>query len=279
LEAHNLIHKAVGHLHDADASQYALEAQVPLIGISESHQRISKAKGYNMVGYVYHGLDPGAYKFTANPYPFLCWIGRFDPEKGPGRAIKIAKMVGIPLIMAGSIHSQRHKEIFDGLRSEIVDLSDQGLEILQVIRNMSPEDVPGYLERLSPSGLPIFVGLANEEMKQVLFSCLVTIFGISWPEPFGRVMIESMAVGTPVVGTAQLGGIDCGAVREIITDGCSGFAVEAADEEALIELMSKAVLEAIDIDREAVYREFLARWTSWANAKALGEFFKSFFER
>jgi glycosyltransferase involved in cell wall biosynthesis len=118
-----------------------------------------------------------------------------SPEKGPHHAIEIAKRVGIPLKMAGKV---------------------------------DPVDEAFYQEQIAPhvDGEFIqFLGEANHNQKNNLMGrAYATLFPITWREPFGLVMIESMAAGTPVIG------IEMGSVGEVIANGVSGFVCKNVEE-------------------------------------------------
>ena len=164
--------------------------EMPLISISFDQRRALPS--VNWVGNVYHGLPVDLYPFTAEPAgDYLAFLGRICPEKRPDRAIELAKAAGIPLKMAAK-----------------VDPVDQD-----------------YFEReIEPLlGHPLidFVGEIGEAQKGAfLGNARAVLFPIDWPEPFGLVMIEAMACGTPVIG------FRCGSVPEVIEDGVSGFVVD-----------------------------------------------------
>jgi len=105
--------------------------------------------------------------------------------------------------------------------------------------------------------------LAKSFGQQTLFeNACATLFPICWAEPFGRVMIESMACGTPVIGNIRVGSVFCGSVEEVIEDGVSGFHVDATDPD---DAIAKAVLAAArisELDRRVVRQIFDRDWNS-----------------
>ncbi|NJN23794.1 MAG: glycosyltransferase family 4 protein [Acaryochloridaceae cyanobacterium RL_2_7] len=154
----------------------------------------------NYLATVYNGIDPGNYPFlselTAEPY--LAFLGRLSPEKGPQNAIKIAKATGWKLIMAGK-----------------VDATDTQFYAEEVEPHIDGEQI-------------IYLGeVSHSEKIDLISNAATTLFPITWPEPFGLVMIESMCTGTPVLG------MKIGSVPEVIQDGISGYA--CADVEEMID--------------------------------------------
>ena len=192
----------------------------PYTSISEAQRE--PRLGLNYIHTVYNGIDPEVYPFQETPTqpPYLAFVGRLSPEKGPEGAIKIARATGLPLKMAGK-----------------VDVVDQEY----------------YNETLKPliDGEQIqYLGeVSHEEKVQLLRNATVTLFPITWREPFGLVMIESMATGTPVVGMAL------GAVPEVIAHGKTGFVCHTLEE------MSEAVPEAMKLDRQTCRDYVLSRFS------------------
>ena len=185
---------------------YRTFPNLPLVSISE-HQR-RPLPPVNWVANIPHGLPPEMLKPLARPAgDYLAFLGRISPEKRPDGAIRIAVKAGIPLRMAAKIDDVDRK------------YWDQAIAPL-VARH---------------ADLVTFVGEIDDSRKQdFLGNARALLFPIDWPEPFGLVMIEAMACGTPVVAFRN------GAVPEVIEDGRSGFVVdsEAAAVEALHKLGS-----------------------------------------
>jgi len=167
--------------------------EMPVISISNGQrQPLPRA---NWQATVYHGLPAEKYRFRAEPGRYLAFLGRISPEKRVDRAIEIAKQVGMPLKIAAKI-DRVDKDYFD-------------VVIAQLLRNSLVE----------------FVGeIGEREKDEFLGNAYALLFPIDWPEPFGLVMIEAMACGTPVI--AYRGG----AVPEITVQGHTGFVVEALED-------------------------------------------------
>jgi glycosyltransferase involved in cell wall biosynthesis len=170
---------------------------------------------------VYHGLPADRYRFRAEPGSYLAFLGRISPEKRVDRAIEIAKQVGMPLKIAAKI-DRVDKDYFD-------------LVIAPLLRNSLVE----------------FVGeIGEREKDEFLGNAYVLLFPIDWPEPFGLVMIEAMACGTPVV--AYRGG----AVPELVEHGQTGFIVEALEDAV------EAVRHVAQLSRKRCREVFEQRFTA-----------------
>ncbi|GBO51539.1 glycosyltransferase [Pseudanabaena sp. lw0831] len=162
----------------------------PFISISNSQRDMSL--GLNYVSTIYNGIDTNTFSFYPQPEhpPYLAFLGRMSPEKGAHLAIEIAKRSGWHLKMAGKI-------------------------------DPNPIDLEYFEQKIRPhiDGKQIeFLGEANHQQKNVLMGgAVATLFPITWKEPFGLVMIESMVTGTPVIA------MSLGSAPEVIADGVSGF--------------------------------------------------------
>ncbi len=168
-------------------------ADMPVVSISNAQR--TPLPWAKWVGTVYHGLPKDLYRFYAKPGDYLAFLGRISPEKRPDRAIKIAERIGMPLLIAAK-----------------VDEADRAYY----------EEV---IKPLLKSPWVEFIGEINDQEKnEFLGKAYALLFPIDWPEPFGLVMIEAMACGTPVVAWR------CGSVPEVIEEGVSGFIVESLDE-------------------------------------------------
>ncbi len=157
----------------------------------------------NWIGTVYNGVNLADFPFSPAKGDYLLWLGRVTRKKGPLEAIKVAKTLAMKLKMVGVVDPVE-KDFFENEVKPLVD----GKEIE-------------------------FIGeLDKEKIAEVYSHAYCTLYPISWHEPFGLVMIESMATGTPVVA------YNFGSVPEIIKDGKTGFVVKDADK--MIEAVKKA---------------------------------------
>jgi glycosyltransferase involved in cell wall biosynthesis len=194
--------------------------EMRLISISDS-QRIPISIA-NFAKTIYHGLPGSDLKLTLRPQGgYLAFLGRIAPEKGPETAIQIARSTGIPLKIAAKI--DRVDEQY--FRERVAPLLDHpGIE---------------------------FIGEINEHQKaEFLGQASGLLFPIDWPEPFGLVMIEAMACGTPVLAFNR------GSVCEIIEDGKTGIVVQSK-EEAI-----KRLPHLLNLGRRRIRREFERRFSA-----------------
>lgn len=192
---------------------------LPLVSISESQRR--PLPWANWIGTVHHGLPTDLHALSPQHDGYLAFLGRISPEKRPDRAIAIARRAGIPLRIAAK-----------------VDRADQAY----------------FDERIRPllAGPGVeFLGEINDSEKQdFLGQAMALLFPIDWPEPFGLVMIEAMACGTPVIAFPG------GAVPEIIRDGVNGYIV--TDEAQAVA----AVERCASLSRAGCRRFFESRFTA-----------------
>lgn len=168
---------------------------MPLVSISNSQR--APLPNSNWVSTIYHGIPKDLMKFHEEPGEYLAFLGRISPEKRVDRAIEIAIKCGIPLKIAAKVD----KVDLDYFNSKIKPLLEHPL-----------------IE---------FIGEINDTQKSdFLGNALALLFPIDWPEPFGLVMIEAMACGTPVIAFKN------GSVPEVIDEGITGFVVNSVEEAA-----------------------------------------------
>jgi glycosyltransferase involved in cell wall biosynthesis len=166
---------------------------MPLISISNAQRR--PLWWLNWKRTVYHGLPPETFRLQRKVGKYLAFLGRISPEKGPGRAIEICKRSGMPLKIAAKV-DRVDEEYFH-----------------QVIEPQLDHPLIEFLGEIVES-----------EKSEFLGNAYAFLFPIDWPEPFGLVMIEAMACGTPVIAYPG------GSVEEIVEDGLTGFVVRNEDE-------------------------------------------------
>ena len=168
-------------------------SEVPLISVA-NHQRAPLSFA-NWVTTVHHGVPEELFTLYPTPGKYLAFLGRISPEKRLDRAIEIAQRAGIELRIAAKI-DKADREYFDARIQPL--LGRPGVE---------------YLGEIGESEKAAFLGNAY-----------ALLFPIDWPEPFGLVMIEAMACGTPVVAWRR------GSVPEVVRHGETGFVVDSLDE-------------------------------------------------
>lgn len=177
--------------------------------VSISYSQRKPAPMLNYKGNVYHGIDVSDYPFSGEDEGYLLFVGRINEEKGVHHAIEVAEFLNMPLIIAAKL--------------------DQC-------------DVPYFKENVEPklSDKIRWIGEVNEEGRNQLMSrALCFLHPVTWREPFGLVLIESMACGTPVVAFNR------GSIPEIIKHGKTGFVAEDTSE------MIEYVKRIRDIKRKA----------------------------
>jgi glycosyltransferase involved in cell wall biosynthesis len=171
---------------------YAEFRDMPVVSISGA-QRLPLPHA-NWLATVHHGLPLELLRFSPKPGAYLAFVGRVSPEKGLDRAIEIARRARLPLRIAAKVDAADR----DYFRESIEPLLDEPLVD--------------------------FIGeISESEKSEFLGNALGLLFPIDWPEPFGLVMIEAMACGTPVIAFPG------GSVEEIIEPGRTGFIVEDLD--------------------------------------------------
>ncbi|MFC4727662.1 glycosyltransferase family 4 protein [Coralloluteibacterium thermophilus] len=214
------------------AEAYRAWPHYPLVSISEQQRR--PLRFANWAATVPHGLPGTLYVPPARPRgDYLAFLGRMSPEKRPDRAIEIARRAGWPLRIAAKVDSADEAYF----RERIVPLlDDPGIE---------------------------FVGEIGDAQKaDFLGNAAALLFPIDWPEPFGLVMIEAMACGTPVIAWG------CGSVAEVIDDGVSGFIVHDMDTAVA------AVGRLPQLDRTAVRAVFERRFSAHVMARQYEEIYR-----
>ena len=196
----------------------------PLVSISRN-QRLPLV-GVNWMATVHHGLPESLYRPRLHAAGYLAFLGRVSPEKRLDHAIQIARRAGLPLKIAAKV-DKKDQEFFDARIKPHIDG-----------RNVE------------------FIGEIGEKQKgDFLGNAIALLFPIDWPEPFGLVMIEAMACGTPVIARSR------GSVPEIIRHGVNGFLVK--DLEGAVQ----AIKDVPQISRQKCREVFEERFTSTRMAR------------
>ena len=191
----------------------------PIVSISEAQRR--PIPWLNWHGNVHHGMPVDMFSLNEKPSDYILFLGRICPEKRPDRAIEIAKKAGLKLIIAAKVDpvdvEYFHKEIEPLLQDPLIE----------------------------------FIGEVNDSQKQELIgNALALIHPIEFPEPFGIVMIESLACGTPIVAFRT------GSIPEVVDEGITGFVVD--DIQSAVEALSKVHT----LSRKRCREVFETRFTS-----------------
>jgi glycosyltransferase involved in cell wall biosynthesis len=205
---------------------YARWPQYGLVSISDAQRR--PLPRVNWLATIGHGVPERLYPYHEQAEGgYLAFLGRISPEKRPDMAIQLARRAGMPLKMAAKVDSV-DRSYFDNAVRPLLD---------------SPQ-----IE---------FIGeIGDADKARFLGEAAALLFPVNWPEPFGLVMIEAMACGTPVIAW------NCGSVPEIVEQGVTGFIVNN-EREAL-----EAIRRVGMLDRAAVRAAYLRRFTATAMAGA-----------
>jgi glycosyltransferase involved in cell wall biosynthesis len=231
------VHTLHGIFTPDNEKMFSHARRQPYVSISNSQRE--PRLNLNCVATVYNGIDLNTYEFYPQPQdpPYLAFLGRISPEKGTHLAIEIAKRSGWHLKMAGKV--------------DVVDVQYFEQEIKPHIDGKQIE----------------YLGEASHSQKNALMGgAVATLFPITWREPFGLVMVESMAAGTPVIA------MELGSTSEVIAHGKTGFLVHSVEE--FVETIARVdqldrqacrehVLNNFSVQRmadgyEAVYQQILA---------------------
>lgn len=208
------------HTYQGRVLLYNRFPKLPYIAISNSYRKQCPAK-IKFVKTIYHGVDPNLLKFNPKGGNYFAWLGRFSPNKGTHLAIRIAKKLGLKLLIAG--------------------------------KAVSPEDKKYFSEKIKPF-LTRKIQLVGEiktdaEKSEFLGNARAFLYPLQWEEPFGITMIESQACGTPVIAFNR------GSVPEVVKDKKTGFVVNYEKE------MIKAIKHISDIDRRECRKFFEQKFT------------------
>jgi glycosyltransferase involved in cell wall biosynthesis len=198
---------------------YRLYGDVPVVSISNA-QRVPLPEA-NFVATILHGLPQNLLSKGEGRGGYLAFLGRMSPEKAPDAAIRIAARAGIPLKIAAKV-DRVDREYFD--------------------TTVKPLLAHGDIEFLGE--------IAEDQKQEFLGNALGLVFPIAWREPFGLVMIEAMACGTPVIA------FENGSVLEVIEDGVTGSIVHCENQAV------EAIQRIRKLDRTRIRREFESRFTA-----------------
>jgi glycosyltransferase involved in cell wall biosynthesis len=185
-----------GQLHSPDLGPFFDEyAEAPLVSISDNQRRPVPCARWEAT--IHHGLPRKLHTFQEWPGDYLAFLGRISPEKRLDRAIAIARKAGMRLKVAAKIYPEERRYFHETIEP---------------------------LLRESESFVEFIGEVGGREKDEFLGNAQALVFPIDWPEPFGLVMIEALACGTPVVGWRN------GSVPEVIDEGVTGFIVQSEEE-------------------------------------------------
>jgi glycosyltransferase involved in cell wall biosynthesis len=197
----------------------AMARDVALVAVS--HHQASTADGVRIARVIHHGIDVEAVPVGAGGGGYACFLGRMNPSKGVREAAMVARQAGMPLRIAAKMQDRSEREYFE---CAVTPLLNSGVE---------------YLGELSTA-----------EKYQLLDGASALLNPMQWPEPFGLVMIEALAAGTPVVATRA------GSAPEIVDDGVTGYLRDDIDG------LAASLVQADGLDRAACRRAALTRFST-----------------
>jgi glycosyltransferase involved in cell wall biosynthesis len=226
----NMAHKTLTTVHGRQdlpelPGIYRAFPHMPLVSIS-NHQR-KPVPPVNWQGTVYHGMPERLFREGPGDGGYLAFLGRICSDKGILPAIEIARRAGLPLKVAAKV-DPTDRDYFETHVKPVLETSPH-VEFIGEIGDAQKQEFLGHAKAL--------------------------LFPICWPEPFGLVMIESMACGTPVIA------FDCGSVPEVMDDGLTGFVVEDVDQAVV------AVKKLDRLYRPSVRSRFEERFSATAMAR------------
>jgi glycosyltransferase involved in cell wall biosynthesis len=207
-----------GELGDAYEQIARISARLRLISLSRSQRRPHPSLPW--VANCPNAIDPSRFRWSSARGDYLAFLGRMGPDKGCHHAVAVAQETGLPLKIAAKCREPEERAYF-------------------------AEQIEPYLG----GGVEYLGEIGHEEKVELLRNARVTLFPIEWEEPFGLVMIESLACGTPVVATRR------GSVPEVIEHGRTGIIVERCEE------LAAAITEADRLDRAACRRAVEERFS------------------
>lgn len=194
---------------------------VPIAAISDSQVATIPLERRGNIRTVYHGCDFDMYELSTAPGEYLAFIGRMGTRKNPVGAIRIARALGLPIVLAGQPQNSEERNYFDAQVKPLLDGKN--------VTHLGP--------------------ISHREKVDFLKRAGALLFPIQWDEHFGLVMIEAMACGTPVVGWNR------GSVSEVVDPGVTGFYGTSEAE------MTSLVAKALALDRGTVHEHALSRFS------------------
>jgi glycosyltransferase involved in cell wall biosynthesis len=201
-----LVHTLHGPFNGSTSAFYARHARKACVVALSRYQAEQAPDALEVVAVIGNPIVVDDFPFRSDKDDYLLWIGRFDDYKGPHRAIAVAREAGVPLVLAGPVQPGQQ----DFFESEVKPHVDG--------------------ERVR------YMGEVGEEKRDLYAGARALLMPIRWPEPFGLVMTEAMACGTPVIAFGE------GSAPELVIDGETGFVVD--DERAMVEAVER--LDTID---------------------------------
>jgi glycosyltransferase involved in cell wall biosynthesis len=227
-----------GRLHLPDLGPLVADyPEAALVSISDDQRR--PLPGANWQATVYHGLPRGLHTYRERSGDYLAFLGRISPEKRVDRAVEIARRAGIGLKVAAKVYPEE-RAYFQQTVEPLLEASRPWVEFLGEV--------------------------GGREKDEFLGNARALLFPIDWPEPFGLVMIEALACGTPVIGWRN------GSVPEVIEDGVTGFVVDSVEE--AVRAVGRVGGESGGLSRRACRQAFEERFDAARMARDYVEVYR-----
>ncbi len=215
-------------------------SDIPLVSISDAQR--APVPDANWAATIYHGIEVNDFTFNPHMGGYLAFLGRISSEKGLDTAIRVARRAGVPLLI--------------GARMPLPYLQDPNVRA-------DWEYWENEVQPLIESNQVELLGqLTDKDKAELLRNAAALLFPIRWPEPFGLVMVEALACGTPVLALRN------GSVPEVVEDGVTGFICDTEDE------LVDAVTRVADLDRGRCRSEATRRFSSAAMTDAYEQVYK-----
>jgi glycosyltransferase involved in cell wall biosynthesis len=208
--------------------------EVALVSISDAQRK--PQPDANWAATIYHGIELEEFTFNPRMGGYLAFVGRISPEKGLDTAIRVARRAGVPLLIAA--------------RMPLPHMQDPNV---QADWQYWENEVQPLLEGKQ---VELLGQLGGKDKDDLLRDAAALLFPIRWPEPFGLVMVESLACGTPVLALRE------GSVTEVVEDGVTGFVRDTEDQ------LVDAVARIPDLDRAACRADVERRFSPTAMTDA-----------
>jgi glycosyltransferase involved in cell wall biosynthesis len=189
--------------------------------VAISHHQATTAQGFSVAGVIHHGMDVGSVPVGRGDGGYASFLGRMSPEKGPREAALIARAAGVPLLMAAKLREPSERDYF---AAEVQPLLCSDVEFLGE--------------------------LSYDEKLELVGGSFALVNPLQWSEPFGLVMIEALATGTPVVATPV------GSAPELVEDGVTGYLRTG------VHPLAAALLDAPRLDRATCRAQAARRFSS-----------------
>lgn len=190
-----------------------VDIPIPLVAVSRNQQQLFRTAGFTVDQVIYNGINLKDFSFAQEKSNFLLSLGRITPSKGQHTALEVGRKTRIDTLVAGNVEDRDYFQTFvqPQIRYDLSGFDDKLKGYHALLNDKSPKT--------------IYLGPVNDLQKEPLFAhAKAFLMPIDWEEPFGLVMIEAMACGTPVIAFNR------GAVPEIVKDGKTGYIVNTIDE-------------------------------------------------